>query len=166
MLLCLASTQAFTSPDFLLEACLTAGVTIVTIGLLYQYLHLISRKFGSVYLILLFFIVVMIPVFVGAMLRQPRLSDFHEVGKALLMSTPVSQPLRWMNLDADKIFFDISPFPVIIGYSIASLFLVIMTGKWLAARVERVEKTKARLLDVPQGLPEAANQGVAEVVAS
>ena len=162
-LLCLAGTEAFTDAEFLLNACLTAVVMIVTIGLLYQYLHLISRKYGSVFLILLFFILGVMPVFVGAALRQPQFAGFNDIGKGLLMSTPFSQALRWLNLESDKTFSDVSPYPMIVGYSIVSIFLAIMTWRWMAARVARVETTKARLLGEQPDQFEAT-QPLAEVV--
>jgi hypothetical protein len=150
-LLCLMSGDIIPNYDFLLEACLTTAVIIITTGLLYQYLHLVSRKYGSVYLILFFFVLGMIPIFIGAALRQPQYAGLNELGRGLLMSTPFSQPLRWLSSDSEKIFTDLSPYPMIVGYSLASILLAFLTGRWLAARIERVESTKARLLGAQPG---------------
>ncbi len=163
-LLCLMSSDIIVSPDFLLEACLTTAVIIITAGLLYQYLHLVSRKYGSVYLILFFFVLGMIPVFVGAMLRQPQFAGLNDLGKGLLMSTPFSQPLRWLSSDSEKMFTDLSPYPMIVGYSLASIILAFLTWRWLAAKTARVENTKARLKGTQPGQAEVPTGPLEEVV--
>ena len=159
------SSDIIPNPDFLFEACLTTAVIIITAGLLYQYLHLVSRKYGSVYLILFFFVLGMIPVFVGAMLRQPQFAGLNDLGKGLLMSTPFSQPLHWLSSDSDKIFTDISPYPMIVGYSLASIILAFLTWRWLAVRTARVENTKARLKGMQPSQAEVTTGPLEEVVA-
>lgn len=146
-ILCLVSSGTFTDPSFLLDACLTTAITILTYGLLYQLFHLISRKFASLYLILFFIVFGIIPLFVGATLRQHRLNEFQVVGKALLISTPFSQAMRWVNEDMDKNFANISPYPVVLAYGFLSSLAMYLTWRWLSARIARVERTKFILLE-------------------
>lgn len=165
MLLCLVSTDSFTDPSFLVDVSLTAGVTILAYGLLYQLFQLISRKFSSLLMLVLFFVLGILPIFVGTALRQPRLAEFNEVGKGLLMATPFSQALRWVNQDLDKVFADVSPYPVIIAYCLLSSIAFIMTWRWLTARINRVEATKTRLLTANVNTPEVSSRTPGNVVA-
>jgi len=146
-LLCLVASDVFADPMFLLDVCLTAGITILTYGLLYQLFHLISRKFAGLYMIMFFFVFGLIPLFVGTALRQPRLFEFNGLGKALLLSTPFSQALRWVNEDLDKVFADITPYPVVIAYFLLSSMAFFLTWRWLTTRIMRIETTKKRLLE-------------------
>ncbi|MFT3878642.1 MAG: hypothetical protein QM703_03165 [Gemmatales bacterium] len=146
-LLCMVTSDTFSQPSFLLDAGLTAGMTILTFGLLYQLFQLISRKYAGLYMIMFFFLFGIIPVFVGTALRQPRLTEFNTLGKALLISTPFSQPLRWINDDLDKVFADISPYPVVLAYGLLSSLAFFLTWRWLTVRIMRVERTKFILLE-------------------
>ncbi len=147
VVLSLVSSDTFTAPSFLLDACLTAGMTILTYGLLYQLFHLISRKFASLYIIMFFMLLGLVPVIIGSTLRQPRLTEFHTLGKVLLMCTPFSQALRWVNEDMDKVFADVPPYPVALAYGFLSSLALFLTWRWLNVRIARIERTKFILIE-------------------
>lgn len=144
-LMCLMIPDRFTDASFLLEAGLTAAATVVFLGLLFQVFHLMSRKYAAAYFIIVLLFFMMAPVMIGAMLSQPRVQEYHLLGKILLLATPVTQAFRWGMAGSDNMVFQISSYPVIAGYVFLSLLLWLFTWKWIRVRTNRVMKLKKLL---------------------
>lgn len=131
---------------FLLESTMIVSMIILFIALLFQAFQLVSRKYGSAYIILFLFIVCLMPVVLGGIMVQSQLLDYKFVGKMLLQASPFSQILQWIVPDGDKKLYEIDPCPVIIGYSALSALALLYTWRWVQRRTENVEATKVRLL--------------------
>lgn len=164
-LMCLIIPDSFTDPDFLLDACLTAAATIVFLGLLFQAFQLISRKYAAAYFIMVLLFFLLAPVMIGAILSQPRMKEYNDLGQFLVYATPVSQVFRWGMTDSDRAIFQVSPYPLIAAYAVFSVFLWMFTWKWIRVRTNRVQKLKKLLhaTDVAVQAPQEPDKPVDEV---
>lgn len=144
ILLCVFSPESMTNERFLPEACLTTAVTVLFLGLLYQALHLGSRKYGSAYFILFIMLFCITPVIVGGIMRSSQ--AYEAVGLLLLHTTPFTMPLQWVITDTRNLF-DVNPYPMVGVYLLLSAWALIYTWRWVSGRTARVKAVKKLLLE-------------------
>lgn len=155
-LLCLLNPTGSEIPNFLLDTCLTATVTIVFVGLLYQALQLISRKHGNAMYLVIILVFVAVPVMAGMLLNKFQMVEYQMLGKGLLYITPLTQLFRYTaNQAGDPFLTDIVPYPMVAIYLVLSLLLWLYTRRVLNARIRRIDLTRSRLLEPKSPAPAA-----------
>jgi hypothetical protein len=153
-LLMVMAGEPLQKQELLIDAGLATLATVLFVGALYQALHLISRKYGTAYFILILMFVVAAPALAGSLLCASRISTNVFVGQGLLYLTPITQFLRFTVEGQDSKFFEIVPYPLIAGYFSFTVLLLLFTWNRVNQMSRRVERVKSGLVDA-QALPAA-----------
>jgi hypothetical protein len=131
--------------DMLLELGITVVSTILLWGLLYQAILFFSGKYGASVYFLAAFLFLCVPVIVGSILSNPGLRVYEPLGKLIMHTTPLSQPIKWLERSRDNPARDVSPYPVAIVYVALAAFVFVMQRRRLVAIVDKVERTKSAM---------------------
>lgn len=130
---------------YALDLPLTAAATVIFLGLFYQAMHLISRKYGAAYYLLALMLLVAVPTLIGSVMTTAKVEPYHGIGRVLLHVSPITQALRATITHGDQPFDDIEPYYMVAGYAVLSLLIWLFTASWLARQQRRVDATKTRL---------------------
>lgn len=145
----LLESDKLANPMILFDLSLATLATVIFVGALYQSLHLVSRKYGTVFFILIMMFLVAVPTLAGSMMCASRLPDYVFLGQGLLYLTPITQFMRFGLQNQDVKYFDLVPYVMATCYLLFTVMCLSYTWNWVRRRNVRVDNVKTQLLQIP-----------------